>query len=260
MRAGYLDHLGKVQVGDFCRPVAREDGSVLVKMYAGAICGSDLQTVNQRVYDDEKSYSPGFPGHEGIGIVCDTRSDKFREGDIVLTVPPGDHAGCFAEYQVVDDRYLVSVPETGNVQQYLMAQQLGTVVHAMKLFWTSPKQPTVSDTVSIAGAGSAGLFFVQLCRLFGFGRIIVGDRNEYRLAIAQDLGADIVVTNDGESLVRRVLDVTDNAGADLAIEAAGSDVLRRASVRAARPFGIVGCFGAPEHLGLAEFQIGRAHV
>ncbi len=78
-------------------------------------------------------------------------------------------------------------------------------------------------TTVIAGAGPAGLLFLQyLRRVLGMsGRILVSEPNPHRQALARRFGADVVVDPLTSSLAEAVLDASGGRRAELVIDAAG---------------------------------------
>lgn len=78
-------------------------------------------------------------------------------------------------------------------------------------------------TTVIAGAGPAGLLFLQyLRRVLGVsGRILVSEPNAHRQALARRLGADLVIDPVTESLAEAVLEASEGRRAELVIDAAG---------------------------------------
>jgi L-iditol 2-dehydrogenase len=251
MRAAYVPEANRIEIGEFPRPAAEQEGDVVVRMELASICGSDVHSVFHGFHNPEALGKPGYPGHEGIGTVVESRSADFAPGDCVLTVPVGNIGGCFAEYQLLRETQLVPVPADGDKAKLLMAQQYGTTLYAMRTFW--PEEGRAKGTCAIIGAGSAGLFFLQQAKLMGFEQTIISDLNADRLAVAAGLGADITVQTPQDSFVDTVLAATGGAGADLVIEAAGYDQCRSDAIAAVRILGIVGCFGFPEQLGNASF-------
>lgn len=245
MRAAYLAAPGEIAVADF--PVREPaEGEVLVRMSYASICGSDVHNVFDGFHGPDAIGRPGFPGHEGVGIVARSRSEAFAAGDRVLTVPHSGVGGCFAEYLVVPGAFLVGVPETLGDETAMLAQQLGTAIYALKRFvFEEPREVAV-----VIGAGSAGLLFAQLLRLQGFSTVIVSDPEAGRRAHAARLGADAV---EPGALAAAVADATSGHGADAIIEAAGSDACRREAIELVRPRGTVGFFGFPEPPGTMVF-------
>ncbi len=238
---------GVVEVADFPDPVPAP-GEVLVRMHLASICGSDTHVVLDGFHRPERFGDPGYPGHEGVGVVEASHSDLFAVGDRVLTVPPGWLGACFAELQVVPEQYLVPVPDGLSLERGLMAQQLGTTVFAMKKFGRPDGEVAV-----VIGAGSAGLYFVQHLRRAGYPHVVVAEPDPARRALAQELGATRVVDPAGESLVEVVASLTGGSGAALVIEAAGYDALRADAIEMVRHSGTVGFFGYPELAGDAPY-------
>ncbi|MGJ9413783.1 zinc-binding dehydrogenase [Aeromicrobium sp. CF4.19] len=247
MRAAFMPAAGVVEVGDFTDPAPAE-GEVLVRMHHASICGSDTHVVHDGFHRPERLGVPGYPGHEGVGVVEVSRSTHFSEGERVLTVPPGWLGACYAELQVVPEQYLVPVPDAVTLERGLMAQQLGTTVFAMKRFGRPP-----GDVAAVIGAGSAGSYFVQHLRRLGYEHVVVSDLDPNRLATAAALGATTTVDARDASVVEAVRDLSGGAGAGLVIEAAGYDACRADAIEALRHGGTAGFFGYPERYGDAAY-------
>jgi L-iditol 2-dehydrogenase len=282
MRAGRLVAPGRIEVVDVPVPAAGP-GHALVRMHRAAICGSDLHAVYDGMAQVSLPAPPGYPGHEGVGEIIAAETDggtPFGPGDRVLTVPTGgtDQALGFAEYQRLPVSQLVRVPDGPGPGDLLMAQQLGTVVYAMKRFWpvggdpgarASGSEPVGGDpgvrargpasglTAVVLGVGPAGLFFVQLLKQAGFGQILVSDTERSRLEIAQALGADHVVRPPDESIVDATMAHTHDAGAALVVETAGYDATRAEAVECTSYQGTLGLYGYPERFGMAPFPFYR---
>ncbi len=217
-------------------------------MHHASICGSDTHVVLDGFHRAERLGEPGYPGHEGVGVVEVSRSDRFAAGDRVLTVPPGWLGACWAELQVVPEAYLVRVPDGLPLERGLMAQQLGTTIFAMKKFGRPD-----GDVAVVIGAGSAGLYFAQHLRQLGHPHVVVAEPDAGRRALAGGLGATRVVDPAVESLVEVVGELTGGSGAALVIEAAGYDALRADAIEMVRHGGTVGFFGYPELHGDAPY-------
>ncbi|GAY09456.1 zinc-binding dehydrogenase [Pseudonocardia sp. N23] len=246
MRAAQLVAPGRIEAVDVPVPVPAA-GEVLVRSSRGSICGSDLHIVFDGFHRGAFPAAPGFPGHEGVGVVEESRDPAFAPGDAVLAVPVPRDARCFAQWQVVKASSLVPLPHGGDRHRLLMAQQLGTAIFAMRRFWPpAVAGPAEGRTIAICGAGSAGLFFTALARLADFATVVVADKAPVRLAIAADYGADVVVDVRESSFVDAVMETTSGLGADLVVEAVGYDETRIQCLQAVRTAGRVGYFGFPE--------------
>jgi len=255
MRAAYVPEPNRMEVGDFPEPEATQTGELVVRMTRASICGSDVHSVYHGFHTPAGLGRPGYPGHEGVGVVVQSRSATVPVGTRVLTVPVGNIGGCFAEYQLIHDTQVVPIPDDVDEARILMAQQYGTTLYAMRLFW--PEQGSTgmhTGVAAIIGAGSAGLFFLQQVKQLGFEHVIVSDLDEQRLRVAESLGATTVLGAD-DAIVEPVLEATGGAGADLVIEAAGADAARAATIAAVRVLGTVGFFGFPEQYGMAPFPM-----
>jgi L-iditol 2-dehydrogenase len=247
MRAATVPRPGVLEVADFPDPEPGP-GEVLVRMHHASICGSDTHVVHDGFHRPERLGTPGYPGHEGVGVVELSRSPAFAAGDRVLTVPPGWLGACFAELQVVDAAHVLRVPDAVPLVRALMAQQLGTTLFAMKRFGRPP-----GDVAAVIGAGSAGTYFVQHLRRLGYAHVVVSDRDPTRLATAGTLGATTLVDARDGSVVEAVHDLTGGEGAGLVVEAAGYDACRADAIAALRHGGTAGFFGYPERHGDAPY-------
>ena len=244
MTAACLAGPGEIGVGRFPVPDL-QPGEVLVRTRLAAICGSDLHVVFGGHGPGLFPGPPGYPGHESVGEVLESRSERCRAGDLVLALPAGVAGRSFAERQAVPDAQLVPLAAGADVAAMLMAQQLGTVIFALKRFWPGPP----AETAVVIGAGAAGLHFTQLLARAGFGRVVVSDRHAHRLAAARALGATATVLAPAESVVEATLDLTGGRGAELVVEAAGHDATRAQAMLAVANAGRVGLFGLPEGSG-----------
>lgn len=253
MTAAYLAKSGLMEVGVVPRPEPAE-GELLIRVDRAAICGSDLHAIfdglGSLLGDGEPA--PGRPGHEAVGTVIRSRARDFGEGDRVLVLS----VGAFAEYMAAPAGMCVRLPGGEPLDVMLMAQQLGVTLFGMQRFW--PETLPRGETATLIGAGSAGLHFLSLLRLWGFDRIIVSDVLPARLDAARRLGADIAVLAPGDSVSEATMAATSGIGADLVVEAVGLDETRTEAIRSVREYGRVGLFGYPESYSLAPFPFADA--
>jgi L-iditol 2-dehydrogenase len=214
-------------------------GELLVKVMASGICGSDVM----EWYRVKKA--PLVLGHEITGEVVEmgTGVDRYRVGDRLFVshhVPcntcrhclNNQHTVCetlhttnydpggFAEYLRVPalnvDRGVFVLPDEISFHEGTFIEPLACVVRGQRLAGLHRGQ-----TVLILGSGISGLLHVAMANASGAGRIIATDVSEYRLTMAQRLGADVVISAH-EDVPARVRQVNDGRLADLVIVCTGA--------------------------------------
>lgn len=242
MWASHVPETGRIDVIEWPDPAPTRPGEFVVKMLWASICGSDLHAIYEGRLHPEGPDKPGYPGHEGVGVVVESLSEQFHVGEVVLTLPRGELGGCFAEYQLLDDIHALHLPEGADPKYLMIAQQYGTVLYGWKNFWPAEQPPRAHGTAVVHGAGSAGLFFVQEAFRAGFERVVCSDLNDGRLAVARELGAlGVKVPDDAVSAV--VADLTRGGGADLVVDAVGTNEIRNACLDQVARLGVVGLYG-----------------
>ena len=186
----------------------------LIKVEACGVCGTDLSIVEGRF---KAPSLPLVPGHEAVGRVIEVgraAEGLVKPGDLIgaywvhsscgnceycLTgreqlcmerrVNGLDHNGCYAEYMVVDSRYVAQVPRNIDPESIAPFMCAGLTAHrAVKLSGLEPGR-----RVAVIGVGGLGSFAVQLARLRG-SRVTAISRSAMHLATARSLGADDAVT------------------------------------------------------------------
>ncbi len=220
-----------------------EADQILVKTELASICGSDLHVVSHGAgirYPFPCKH--GYPGHEGIGEVVGSNHAGVEVGSKVLCFPNAAFSEGFSEYQTMNGKYVLPLPE-GDVsrRELLMAQQLGTIIYAAR------QRPidVVGKTVLIMGQGSAGLFWTYWLKRNGAARIIAADFSDARLAVSSSYGADVTV-NVGEVELEEVINELTDEGADYVVEAVGRRETLFQSIDLVRPDGDLLWFGLPD--------------
>ena len=208
-------------------PVPGPD-EVLVDVKAVGICGSD---VHGYTGSTGRRTPPMVMGHEFSGTVSRLGRGVagVEEEDEVIVSPmfPYDgigqrqvvgvnQPGAYADYAIVHKSMLYPKPEGMSWNEAAMCEPLSIAVHAI-----SRTPIALMDTVVVVGAGTIGLLALQCARRSGAGTIIVTDMSEHRLGLARAVGADVTINVREEDPVAAVMDMTGQAGADVAIEAVG---------------------------------------
>lgn len=245
MRAAVAIERGVIRCEEVVVPQAGP-GEVLVRTRTASICGSDLHMVNTGWGIPAFPAMAGHTGHEAAGEVVESRSARFSEGDLVLTVPHIWDARCFADYQAVDDAHVLKLDPDVDIESVTLAQQLGTVVYAAKRLPEPISRSLETRTCLVVGQGSAGLFWNFMLTRLGAKRIISIEPLAWRRDLGKKYGANDTIDVTGESATQAVMDLTGGAGADLVIEAVGSTPTLSQVFHLVREEGQVVLFGLPE--------------
>jgi len=256
MKAARIIEPTKIEVVEAKKPEA-EAGQILVQTTTAALCGSDMPFF-LREQPMAYPFEPGFPGHECIGVVAQTRCEEYAEGDRVLALPARRRG--FAEYFISTPASTVKLPAGDIGDKLVLAQPLGTIIHACrKLFQPLLHPPRGGDepldvgswklpgvNVAIIGQGSIGLLFTAMMKLMEADSIIGVDLLDYRLDIAMKMGTTQVINASNSNSAEMMSEITGGAMANLVIEAVGKESTINDCFTLARRGGTVLAFGIPE--------------
>lgn len=122
-------------------------------------------------------------------------------------------------------------------------------------------QMKAGDVVVVQGPGQQGLACVLAAKEAGASKIIVSGlgRDEARLAVASQLGADATVDVENEPLVERVLDLTGGHGADVTVNVSGADGTVAESIAFAARNGVI-VLGGPGAQQVSTEGTGRKNL
>lgn len=219
---------------------AEAEGSLLVRPLLSGICGTDMPQFDLPRTDAEYPLNPGMTVHECIGVVGDSRSSRFREGDEVLALPRGH--GALAECYVSHEAVAVPVVPGWPREQLLMAQPLGTVIWAMRKLGNLLGKDAV-----VVGQGPNGLLIAHMLSNLGVRTIVATDLHDYRLEVSKLMRATHTVNPQRDDPGEVVMDLTNGRGADLVVEAVGHQVESiNQCLKMVRRGGTVLAFGVPD--------------
>ncbi|WP_100374591.1 quinone oxidoreductase family protein [Bacillus sp. FJAT-45037] len=167
---------------------------------------------------------PFVPGAEVAGVVDEVGSDvsSVKVGDRVVTLLGTKKATGYAEYSIADERGLMPIPEGVSFEQAVALPLQGlSAYHILKTMG----QLESGETVLVhAAAGGVGTIAVQLAKLMGAGKVIATASSKEKLALASELGADVLINYTEENWYEQVLEATDGRGVHVALEMAGGRV------------------------------------
>ena len=95
--------------------------------------------------------------------------------------------GAFADYVVIPASNVWVQPDDLDPDLGAVFDPLGNATHTALSF------PMAGEDVVITGAGPIGVMAAALARHVGARHVVVTDLSDYRLALAKDAGADLVV-------------------------------------------------------------------
>ena len=240
-------------------PTILHPEDAIVKVLRTCICGSDLHLYNGNVPDTRVGMTFG---HEFVGEIVEIGSEvtEVKVGDRVL-VPfniacgrcifckqglfgnchesnseatavggflgyahtGGGHNGGQAEYARVPYANFgpTVIPAGMSLDDAVLLTDITpTGYQAAEMAGIQP-----GDTVVVFGAGPVGIMAARCCWLFGAGRVIIIDKEDYRLEFAQNFAKCEAYNfeKDMDDPVMFIKKTTDWIGADACIDAVGAE-------------------------------------
>jgi alcohol dehydrogenase len=239
LKAVVMSKVG-VEVEEVDQPKVTND-SVLVKVMAAGICGTDLAIISGHL----KVPLPLVLGHEFTG-------DVVKVGHNVKTVSVGsritseinltcgqcffcnagipthclnrkaigiDVDGAFAEYIVVPAKNIHRLPNSTTYEEGVFIEPLAAAIQTMKMSKVKPRTAVV-----VLGDGRLGQLVVQAIKAIvpSLKLFLVG-KHDLKLTMAKKLAAiDLTVNATHEDPVRAIMSETGGLGADIVVEATGN--------------------------------------
>ncbi len=213
------------------------DGQCLVKLERVSVCGSDIRHGYQVHPEEEYPMPFGSPCHELAGVVVESRTDSFHEGQRAIVIPQRGSGG-LVEYIVSGPERMILLPDQGPLDEWVMCQPSGTVLYSCQ------QMPNLlGKNVLVLGQGSIGLSFTMITSRCGARTVTGVDLLDYRLEKSKEFGATHTVNPDRENVEEAVSEITGGAGPDVVVEAAGYPDTWNMAFKLIRPFGTIIIFG-----------------
>ncbi len=240
------------------------DNEVLIKIIAASICGTDKHIYEWDEWSQNRINPPVTVGHELAGEIVELGKDvvTLNLGDIVSVethivcgqceqcrtgnghicqntkIIGVDVDGAFAEYIAMPAGNCM-VNRTKIDPKYIsVLEPLGNAVHTLTHF------DIVGKSVAIVGCGPIGLMAVNAAKALGARKIIAIEIDEYRIKMAKDLGAHVVVNPLKEDVIKRVFEETEN-GVDVVAEFSGNKYAIEAAFKYVKLGGKMSLLGIP---------------
>ena len=269
MRANVFRGVNNIRVEEVERPHAGV-GEAVIRMTLTTICGTDLHIVR-----GEYPVKPGLIiGHEPVGVIEELGPGVtgYEIGDRVLVgaiTPCGQCRACLsgqlsqcghgggyeaiggwrfgntingaqAEYLLVPHAQanLAKIPDGLTDEQVVLLADIASTGFS----GAESGGVRIGDAVVVLAQGPIGLCATAGAKLMGASLIIGVDGDAHRLAMAQRMGADVVLDYREVDVAAEVKRLTGD-GADVAIEALGTQQTFEQALRSLRPGGMLSSLG-----------------
>jgi len=235
------------------------DGDVMLEIDACGLCGSDMHAYHGL---DARRVPPLILGHEAVGVV----QNGPRTGERVIVNPliscgscidciSGRSnlcaereligmrlAGAFAQYVVVPERNLLSMPKDMDIVKASLTEPAAVSLHSVAVAERVLHRPVSECRALVIGAGAIGVLAALVLQSKGCKDVYMGDTNALRRQTAE---------RNGFGHVYDPLQAEPAAASfDLIIDAVGAGRSREAACRLIRPGGVI-C-----HAGLQDDAAG----
>lgn len=237
--------LNQCEVRDCVIPAIRSPTDAILRMNHTSICGTDLHILGGDVPTVEKGR---ILGHEGVGTITSLGSavDSFFVGETVLISCISSCGTCSACKKGMNSHCVKGGWILGNVIDGTQAEYV-RIPHANNSLYRIPgnidpgEMVVLSDSfptglecgtlnanvqpgnsVAIVGAGPVGIAAMLTAKLYTPYLIVMIDKDEKRLELAQKLGADKVINVQSFDAMEQLDSVVDGRGFDSVIEAVGA--------------------------------------
>ncbi|MEM2909999.1 MAG: alcohol dehydrogenase catalytic domain-containing protein [Nitrososphaerota archaeon] len=277
MKAAFISSSGgKVELRDVEVPKISE-GEILVRMRACGICGTDLE----KVYG--KPVTKPTIGHEVVGTVEESNTDRFSKGDRVFA---HHHVSCNKCYYCLNDSpTMCSLFSETNIDPCGFAEFFRVPAVNVEMGAVLNLPDNVSDeegtfiepaacvlrclercrfrhgmSAAVIGLGPAGAIFVKILRELGASFIVAADVVPFRVKFAEKIGADISINTATERLDDVCRKATEGRGVDIAVVATSSSKAIPVALEAVRKGGTLCLFGAPEKGAIVGLDISNIFI
>ncbi|MDT7809276.1 MAG: alcohol dehydrogenase [Acidobacteriota bacterium] len=269
MRATVFHGVNDIRVEEVERPRAGV-GEAVIRVTLTTICGTDLHIVR-----GEYPVKPGLViGHEPVGVIDELGPGVtgYKLGERVLVgaiTPCGQCRACLsgqlsqcghgegfealggwrfgntingaqAEYLLVPNAQanLARIPDELTDEQVVLLADIASTGFS----GAESGQIKIGDAVVVFAQGPIGLCATAGAKLMGASLIIAVDGDRNRLAMAREMGADVTLDYRESDVVAEVRKLT-GGGADVAIEALGTQETFESALRSLRPGGTLSSLG-----------------
>ncbi len=268
----------KLEMTELPIPTPSGPFDVVVKIGGAGVCRTDLHILEGQWAEKSQVTLPYTIGHENAGWVAAVGSavTNVTEGDKVILHPlitcglcracrsgddvhcevnqfPGiDTNGGYAEYIKTSARSVVRIDDALEPADVAALADAGlTAYHAAA---KAAKRLTPRDRCVVIGAGGLGHIGIQVLKALTPAELIVVDRNEQALKLAESIGADRGIVADGTQ-VEQILELTGGNGAEVVIDFVGENGTTAEGLAMTRPAGDYHIVGYGENVDVPSIDL-----
>jgi (R,R)-butanediol dehydrogenase / meso-butanediol dehydrogenase / diacetyl reductase len=262
MIAGVFARQGVLEIQERPEPMLTNPDEVLLEVEATGVCGTDLHILSD---------PPGHPATEGAILGHEIVARIAAVGKNVTQYHVGQRVtvdanlkcglcrpckkgkwnhcvnwttigifqdGGFAKYVVVPQRALHVISDNVPLKDAIWTELLSCVIGSTDRISIQPGQ-----TAAVIGAGPAGMLHALMFQAAG-AKVFIADVAPYRLNLAKSAGIESVNVKE-TNLKDVVMSATDNWGADVVVDAAGTQF--QSALETVATGGMVSLFGMNTH-------------
>ncbi len=211
-----------LKLQDISVPTIQTETEVLVRLRAAGINPIDTKLRSRGTFYPEKT--PHVLGCDGAGVVeaVGAAVQSVQVGDEVFFCHGGlgGSIGTYAEFAVVDERFLAIKPAALSFVEAAAAPLV--LITAWESLYDRGRLQAGQKVLILAGAGGVGHVAVQLAALQG-AEVCTTVSSEAKAEFVRQLGADSVILYKNTDVVDRVLAWTEGQGVDLAFDTVGGE-------------------------------------
>lgn len=190
---------------------------LLVRLVAAGVNPIDTKLRSRGTFYSDRL--PSILGCDGAGIVeaVGAGVQRFRPGDEVYFCYGGlgAHQGNYAEYTVVDERFVARKPASISFAEAAAAPLV--LITAWEALYERGRLAPGERVLIHAGAGGVGHVAIQLAKLKG-ASVSTTVGSEEKADFVKHLSADNVILYKQTDFVQAVLDWTNGEGVELAFD------------------------------------------
>ncbi len=278
MLAARYNGPGRIEPEEVSLPELRND-EALIEVEACGFCGSDLNIV---AGTHPRAKAPLTLGHELAGRIVELKNPNtaFSIGDRVAVFPLISCGTCHAcshgNPHVCRDLRLFGFDVDGGMAQYVsvpvsaliklpesMPGRIGALIEPLAVAVHGIRRTRLNDVnlAVVIGAGPIGLLTALVLKARDIPHVLISDVLDSRIELAENFGLNAICS--GNALLHRVMELSNQNGADLLFECAGHPSSAREMTSLVRSRGVIvdlGVFKKPVEVDMQAINFKEIEI